>query len=153
MGELFLFCKHTSNLLQLNDNGEIELTEIGPDDPQVSNNYQYPNMDNDETDRMIMSKSHASTNNNHADYRVSIADTTPRQRRQSGFTVRGTNPRNKRVWVNIRQRAKDIKSRIPEVKDVNNIDKYSRLMFPLLFVIFNAWYWAYYSILSREVSH
>jgi len=38
---------------------------------------------------------------------------------------------------------------MPQVKDVNNIDKYSRLVFPLLFVIFNVWYWSYYTILSK----
>lgn len=115
---------------------------------QLSNNYPYPNL-NEETESMLKNNSRSmqnSNNNNHGDF----PDNTPRLRRPSGFSVRGNGgPRNRRVWVNIRQKAKDIKSKIPQVKDVNNIDKYSRLMFPLLFVIFNAWYWVYYSVLSN----
>ena len=145
-------------MLQLNDDGEIELTEIGADDAHVSNSYPapisnnypvgaYPNL-TEETESMLK-HNRAVTNNNHSDFN-NHPDNVPRLRKPSGFTVRGNGgPRNRRVWVNIRQRAKDIKSKMPQVKDVNNIDKYSRLMFPLLFLIFNAWYWVYYSVLSQ----
>lgn len=138
-------------LLQLNNDGEIELTEIqqGTHGSSQVMEYQFPSLD--EEQNVAMMDNHrvirANHNNNYRDY-VVPPDTTPRLRRPSGFVVRGTNPRNRKVWVNIRQRAKDIKSKMPQVKDVNNIDKYSRLMFPLLFLIFNAWYWVYYSVLS-----
>lgn len=141
----------------MNDEGEIELTEIGSDDPHVSNsytppnNYPYPSLTEEQESMLKHNNSRGGTtnNNNHSDFN-NHPDNMPRLRKPSGFTVRGNGgPRNRRVWVNIRQRAKDIKSKMPQVKDVNNIDKYSRLMFPLLFVIFNAWYWVYYSVLSQ----
>lgn len=110
--------------------------------------YQFPSLDEDENDAMMKTLQ----NNNYGDYAIQ-PDNTPRLRRPSAFVVRGTNPRNRRVWVSLRQRAKDIKSKIPQVKDVNNIDKYSRLMFPLLFLIFNGWYWVYYSVLSGMVAN
>ncbi|XP_035827484.1 gamma-aminobutyric acid receptor subunit beta isoform X2 [Aplysia californica] len=53
-------------------------------------------------------------------------------------------PRRRRLLSNFRQKAKSIKVKIPRVQDVNTIDKYARLMFPLLFIIFNASYWAVY---------
>lgn len=34
--------------------------------------------------------------------------------------------------------------RFPRIKDVNKIDRLARLIFPLLFFIFNASYWAFY---------
>lgn len=118
----------------------------------MSHTYPYPNMEEEETDQMLKANSRVSTNNNHGEFRTSLTDNTPRLRRPSGFAVRNSNPRNRKMWVSIRERAKEIKGRIPEVKDVNNIDKYSRLMFPLLFILFNAWYWVYYSVLSGEVT-
>jgi hypothetical protein len=32
----------------------------------------------------------------------------------------------------------------PKFDDINNIDKYSRLCFPILFIIFNLFYWIVY---------
>ncbi|CAG5121898.1 unnamed protein product [Candidula unifasciata] len=52
--------------------------------------------------------------------------------------------RRRRLLSQFRQKAKSIKVKIPRVQDVNTIDKYARLMFPLLFVVFNASYWAVY---------
>lgn len=62
-------------------------------------------------------------------------------RRRTSATVQ---PRRRRLLSNFRQKAKNIKVKIPRVQDVNTIDKYSRLLFPLLFVLFNASYWAIY---------
>ncbi|RUS69249.1 hypothetical protein EGW08_022988, partial [Elysia chlorotica] len=53
-------------------------------------------------------------------------------------------PRRRRLLSHFRQKAKSIKVKIPRVQDVNTIDKYARLFFPLLFVLFNASYWAVY---------
>ncbi|XP_025088495.1 gamma-aminobutyric acid receptor subunit beta-like [Pomacea canaliculata] len=53
-------------------------------------------------------------------------------------------PRRRRLLSNFKQKAKSIKVKIPRVQDVNTIDKYARLVFPLLFVVFNASYWAVY---------
>ena len=62
--------------------------------------------------------------------------------------IRRKNPNNvqkrKKVINNIKKKAKEIRSKIPTVKDVNKIDKYSRLVFPSLFIVFNACYWCFY---------
>ncbi|XP_070196685.1 gamma-aminobutyric acid receptor subunit beta-like [Littorina saxatilis] len=55
-------------------------------------------------------------------------------------------PRRRRFLSNFKQKAKSIKVKIPRVQDVNTIDRYARLFFPLLFVLFNASYWAVYLI-------
>lgn len=52
--------------------------------------------------------------------------------------------KRKRVLTNLKKKAKEFRSKIPTVKDVNKIDKYSRLVFPLLFIVFNACYWCFY---------
>lgn len=50
----------------------------------------------------------------------------------------------------LRTRASNIRRRIPQVNDVNDIDKWSRVCFPVLFILFNATYWPYY--ISRPQS-
>ncbi|KAL8558953.1 hypothetical protein ACOMHN_028265 [Nucella lapillus] len=68
-------------------------------------------------------------------------------RRRSGggsSSGRSAPPRRRRLLSNFRQKAKQIKVKIPRVQDVNTIDRYARLLFPLLFVLFNASYWAIY---------
>jgi len=37
-----------------------------------------------------------------------------------------------------------VKAVIPKIKDVNVIDKYSRLIFPVSFLLFNVAYWCFY---------
>ena len=64
--------------------------------------------------------------------------------RRRGSNGNGVPPRRRRLLSNFRQKAKQIKVKIPRVQDVNTIDKYARLFFPLLFVMFNASYWAVY---------
>ncbi|PAA85044.1 hypothetical protein BOX15_Mlig005480g1, partial [Macrostomum lignano] len=44
----------------------------------------------------------------------------------------------------LRRRARQFRQRLPRVKDVNKIDKYSRLAFPSLFALFNMCYWCFY---------
>lgn len=44
----------------------------------------------------------------------------------------------------IKRGASVIRASIPKIKDVNIIDKYSRVIFPVAFLIFNAGYWGFY---------
>ena len=61
------------------------------------------------------------------------------RRRNTGSTMR-----KKRMLTSIKKKAKELRQKIPSVRDVNKIDKYSRLVFPSLFVVFNACYWCFY---------
>ncbi|CAF2487384.1 unnamed protein product [Rotaria sp. Silwood2] len=57
------------------------------------------------------------------------------------------NPRQQRMnrlLNHLRTRVISIRQHIPHVQDVNDIDKWSRLCFPILFILFNAIYWPYY---------
>ena len=55
-----------------------------------------------------------------------------------------------RLVSHLRTRATNIRRHIPQVNDVNDIDKWSRVCFPVLFILFNATYWPYY--ISRPQS-
>uniref|UniRef100_A0AAR2LVJ0 Gamma-aminobutyric acid type A receptor beta2 subunit a n=1 Tax=Pygocentrus nattereri TaxID=42514 RepID=A0AAR2LVJ0_PYGNA len=44
----------------------------------------------------------------------------------------------------LRRRASQLKVNIPDLSDVNSIDKWSRMIFPTLFSFFNVVYWLYY---------
>lgn len=46
----------------------------------------------------------------------------------------------------LRRGANVIRASIPKIKDVNLIDKYSRVIFPLSFLAFNVSYWTFYVI-------
>lgn len=58
-------------------------------------------------------------------------------------TATGAN-RKKRYYTTVKQKVKKLRVKLPRVKDVNNIDRYSRLLFPLLFLLFNVCYWGFY---------
>lgn len=46
----------------------------------------------------------------------------------------------------IRRGASAFKVSLPKIKDVNIIDKYSRVIFPVSFAAFNAGYWLFYAL-------
>ncbi|XP_067134198.1 gamma-aminobutyric acid receptor subunit beta-like isoform X2 [Centruroides vittatus] len=52
--------------------------------------------------------------------------------------------RKPKVLQSIKKGATAIKASMPKIKDVNKIDKYSRLIFPVSYLIFNAIYWCFY---------
>ncbi|KAH8273285.1 hypothetical protein KR018_004825, partial [Drosophila ironensis] len=58
-------------------------------------------------------------------------------------TQRGI-PTRPRIFHALKKSASAIKSNIPKIKDVNIIDKYSRMIFPSSFLIFNLGYWLFY---------
>ncbi|VVD03449.1 unnamed protein product [Leptidea sinapis] len=51
-----------------------------------------------------------------------------------------------RMMHALRKSATVIKSSMPKIRDVNVIDTYSRVIFPICFLIFNAIYWGFYVV-------
>lgn len=47
----------------------------------------------------------------------------------------------------MREERDKCKSKFLSIKDVNSIDRFSRLLFPLLFLIVNVVYWGFYLVL------
>ncbi|GFY61171.1 gamma-aminobutyric acid receptor subunit beta-like [Trichonephila inaurata madagascariensis] len=52
--------------------------------------------------------------------------------------------RRPRVIQALKRRANALRASVPRIKDVNKIDKYSRVIFPVSYLIFNAIYWCFY---------
>lgn len=46
----------------------------------------------------------------------------------------------------IKRGASVIRASMPKIKDVNTIDKYSRVIFPVAFLVFNLCYWIFYVV-------
>lgn len=60
-----------------------------------------------------------------------------------GHGRRKSDQRSPRVLESIKKSIKQVKV-IPKIRDINAIDKYSRIFFPVSFIIFNAFYWTFY---------
>lgn len=61
------------------------------------------------------------------------------------YSSRGYNPHHRsrpRVLQTLRKSAKFVF--IPKIKDINIVDRYSRIIFPSSFVVFNICYWSFY---------
>ena len=55
--------------------------------------------------------------------------------------------RRREVLAEFRRRAAlTLRQRMPVVRDVNKIDRFSRTAFPVLFVVLNVAYWVYYVV-------
>ncbi|XP_040174370.1 gamma-aminobutyric acid receptor subunit beta-like [Anopheles arabiensis] len=64
---------------------------------------------------------------------------------RSGLRYRSTRGQGRPKMLHaIKRGASVIKASIPKIKDVNVIDKYSRVIFPVSFAAFNAGYWIFY---------
>ncbi|XP_060530633.1 gamma-aminobutyric acid receptor subunit beta-like isoform X2 [Cylas formicarius] len=64
--------------------------------------------------------------------------------RSPGLRYRGTPVHKPKVLNAIKKGALVLKVSMPKIKDVNVIDKYSRIIFPVTFMVFNAGYWLFY---------
>jgi len=74
-----------------------------------------------------------------------------RMHRNYSFPVRGghnghhrKDRKRARLLNQLKKGAGAIKSSLPKIKDVNVIDKYSRVVFPVSFILFNVAYWCFY---------
>jgi gamma-aminobutyric acid receptor subunit beta len=66
---------------------------------------------------------------------------------RSGLRHRATrNNHRPKMLHALKRGASVIRASMPKIKDVNIIDKYSRVIFPISFLAFNVGYWVFYVI-------
>lgn len=64
---------------------------------------------------------------------------------RSGLRQRATrNSHRPKMLHALKRGASVIRASMPKIKDVNIIDKYSRVIFPVSFLAFNIGYWVFY---------
>ena len=98
--------------------------------------------DHDETESIPMD------NLNGLDRARAARKTATKLRRRGSLTYRHSHP----AWFSAGRsreyipRRRIIRLRTPQIKDVNNIDRFSRVFFPTMFLIFNLIYWVCYLV-------
>jgi len=66
------------------------------------------------------------------------------RRSASGTSSALDKARQSRLLSQLKKGTATIKAALPRIKDVNVIDKYSRVIFPVSFLVFNIAYWSFY---------
>ncbi|XP_044007866.1 gamma-aminobutyric acid receptor subunit beta-like isoform X3 [Aphidius gifuensis] len=66
--------------------------------------------------------------------------------RNTGLRYRGSRQNKPKVLRALTRGAGVLRASIPKIKDVNVIDKYSRIIFPVSFILFNMTYWSFYVV-------
>lgn len=70
-----------------------------------------------------------------------------------GLRLRNTRAQPKPRFLHAFKRGASVfKASMPKIKDVNIIDKYSRVIFPVSFLIFNSVYWVFYVVWGSSIS-
>ncbi|KYM97477.1 Gamma-aminobutyric acid receptor subunit beta-like protein, partial [Cyphomyrmex costatus] len=77
-------------------------------------------------------------------FRMSRTATYNTHSRNSGLRYRGPRSHKPKMLHALRRGASVLRVSMPKIKDVNVIDKYSRIIFPVSFMLFNAVYWIFY---------